>query len=55
MGWYVLGAVEGIVGGVVDGILVCWGSEMAVGNPTRTYCPEAGQVFWSSSEEPKRC
>jgi hypothetical protein len=45
MGWYVLGAVEGIVGGVVDSVLVCWGSEMAVENPTRTFCPEAGAVF----------
>jgi len=44
VGWGVLSAVEGIVGGVVDGVLVCWGSEVAAGRQGR-FCPEAKQLF----------
>jgi hypothetical protein len=49
VGWGVLGAVEGILGGVIDAILVCWGSEMAAGTSGRRFCPEAADLF---GEEP---
>ncbi|KAF2671999.1 hypothetical protein BT63DRAFT_437893 [Microthyrium microscopicum] len=45
IGWSVLGAVEGIMGGVVDGVLVCWGSEVAAGRQGRQFCPEAAELF----------
>jgi len=51
IGYAILGAVEGIVGGVVDAVVVCWGSEVAAGRGTgRTFCREAREVF--GGEEP---
>jgi hypothetical protein len=46
IGWGALGAMEGVLGGILDAVLVCWGSE--VGQDARgdsTYCPEAGRLF----------
>lgn len=31
IGWGVLGAMEGVLAGVVDACLVCWGSETGAG------------------------
>jgi len=45
VGWSTLGAVEGILGGVVDAVLVCWGSEVAAGNKGRKFCVEAEELF----------
>jgi hypothetical protein len=46
MGWAILGAVEGIIGGVVDAVVVCWGSEVAAGRTQgRTFCREARELF----------
>jgi hypothetical protein len=45
VGWGILGAVEGIIGGVVDGVVVCWGSEVAAGRQGRAFCKEAGELF----------
>jgi hypothetical protein len=46
IGWGALGAMEGVLGGVLDALLVCWGSE--AGNQGRgdaTYCVDAGKLF----------
>ncbi|GAM86051.1 hypothetical protein ANO11243_040610 [Dothideomycetidae sp. 11243] len=47
IGWTVLGAIEGVVGGVVDAALVCWASETGgSGNAADArYCREAGDLF----------
>jgi hypothetical protein len=44
IGWGVLGAMEGVLSGIVDASVVCWGSErgMAGGG---AYCLEAGYLF----------
>jgi hypothetical protein len=51
VGWGVLGAVEGIIGGVVDGVVVCWGSEVAAGRQGRAFCKEAGELFGTPVRE----
>jgi plasma-membrane choline transporter len=54
VGWGVLGAVEGIIGGVVDACLVCWGSEMAAAGGVgrgKVFCREADEVFGERWEE----
>ena len=48
IGFAVLGAVENVVGGVVDAAVVCWGSESAGGGGrggVGLYCREAGEMF----------
>ncbi|KAA8564710.1 hypothetical protein EYC84_011605 [Monilinia fructicola] len=49
IGWGVLGAMEGVLSGIVDATVVCWGSEkgMAGGG---AYCLEAGYLFGDSRE-----
>ncbi|KAG9232496.1 hypothetical protein BJ875DRAFT_497409 [Amylocarpus encephaloides] len=44
IGWGVLGAMEGVLSGIVDASVICWGSErgMAGGG---AYCLEAGYLF----------
>ena len=49
IGWGILGAMEGVLGGVVDGIVVCWGSE-GRGRGDGGYCLEARYLF---SDEPR--
>ncbi|KAH0533869.1 hypothetical protein FGG08_007508 [Glutinoglossum americanum] len=44
IGWAVLGAMEGVLGGVVDAGVVCWGSESREGGGGG-YCLEAGWLF----------
>lgn len=43
IGWGVLGAIDGVLTGVVDAAAVCWGSE--VGRGEVKYCREAGYLF----------
>ena len=43
IGWGVLGAIDGVVAGVVDAVVVCWGSE--VGRGEVRYCREAEGLF----------
>ena len=43
IGWGVLGAIDGVLTGVVDAAVVCWGSEMGRGEVK--YCREAGYLF----------
>ncbi|KAI9831246.1 MAG: hypothetical protein M1819_005174 [Sarea resinae] len=46
IGWGVLGAMEGVLGGIVDASVVCWGSETgARGRGEARYCIEAGWLF----------
>ncbi|KAK0121440.1 hypothetical protein ONS95_009734 [Cadophora gregata] len=49
IGWGVLGAMEGVLSGIVDASVVCWGSErgMAGGG---AYCLEAGYLFGEGRE-----
>jgi uncharacterized membrane protein YvlD (DUF360 family) len=46
IGWGILGAMEGIILGILDALVVCWGSEVgAVGDGRVRYCREAGELF----------
>ncbi len=45
IGWGVLSAVDGVVAGVVDAVVVCWGSEGRGG-----YCREAEWLFGEGVE-----
>jgi len=45
IGFAVLGAVENVVGGVVDAAVVCWASETAGGDAEARFCREAGTLF----------
>ncbi|TAQ84910.1 hypothetical protein B7494_g6757 [Chlorociboria aeruginascens] len=51
IGWAVLGAMEGVLSGIVDATVVCWGSEkgMAGGG---AYCLEAGYLFGDGKDVP---
>jgi len=44
IGWGVLGAMEGVLSGIVDASVVCWGSERAMAGGG-AYCLEAGYLF----------
>jgi hypothetical protein len=46
IGWGALGAMEGVLGGILDALLVCWGSEAGgEGGGEATYCVDAGKLF----------
>lgn len=49
IGWGVSGAMEGILGGILDASVVCWGSEQGMKNGG-TYCLEAAYLFGDSRE-----
>ena len=48
IGWGILGAMEGVLTGVVDAVVVCWASE--VRNGEVKYCREAGWLLGDGSE-----
>ncbi|EPQ62765.1 hypothetical protein BGT96224_2394 [Blumeria graminis f. sp. tritici 96224] len=49
IGWGVLSTIEGILGGIVDASIICWGSEKSmVGGGA--YCLEAGYLFGEGFE-----
>ena len=51
IGWGVLGAMEGVMSGIVDASAVCWGTERGmVGGGA--YCLEAGYLFGEGREGP---
>lgn len=50
IGWGVLGAMEGVLVGIVDGCVVCWGIERGTVGGGR-YCLEAGWLFGEGREE----
>ncbi len=46
IGWGALGAMEGVLGGILDAVLVCWGSEVGRdGQGEARYCVDAGRLF----------
>ena len=49
IGWGVLGAMEGIITGIVDAVVVCWASEIRNGDIK--YCREAGWLLGDGHEE----
>jgi len=51
IGWGVLGAIDGVVAGVVDAVVVCWGSERSRGEGVR-YCREAEDLFGEDDSAP---
>jgi hypothetical protein len=49
IGWGVLGAMEGVLSGIVDASVVCWGSERSMAGGG-AYCLEAGYLFGDGRE-----
>ena len=49
IGWGVLGAMEGVLSGIVDASVVCWGSERGMAG-VGAYCLEAGYLFGEGRE-----
>jgi len=47
IGWGVLGAMEGVLTGIVDASVICWGHERTTGS---AYCLEAGYLFGEGRE-----
>ncbi|KAM7206250.1 choline transporter-like protein ctl1 [Rhypophila sp. PSN 637] len=55
IGWGVLGAMEGILGGIVDGVVICYGSETRMISGGGGYCTEAAYLFGDRNRaEPSR-
>ena len=49
IGWAVLGAIEGVLSGIVDASIVCWGIEKGTAGGG-SYCLEAGYLFGEGRE-----
>ncbi|KAM7200528.1 choline transporter-like protein ctl1 [Naviculisporaceae sp. PSN 640] len=49
IGWGVLGAMEGILSGVLDGVVICYGSEKRMISGGGGYCMEAAYLFGDRS------
>jgi uncharacterized membrane protein YvlD (DUF360 family) len=49
IGWGVLGAIEGVLSGIVDASIVCWGIEKGTASGG-SYCLEAGYLFGEGRE-----
>lgn len=45
IGWGILGAMEGILSSIVDGVIICYGSETKMASGGGGYCMEAAQLF----------
>ena len=45
IGWTVLGAMEGVLAGIVDAAVICWGSEGGRHGGSGGYCLEANYLF----------
>lgn len=45
IGWGILGAMEGILSGIVDAVVICYGSEQRMKNGNGGYCMEAAHLF----------
>ncbi|KAF2826550.1 hypothetical protein CC86DRAFT_406808 [Ophiobolus disseminans] len=55
IGWGALGAMEGVLGGILDAVLVCWGSEVGRdGDGEARYCVDAGRLFGNEVVGPAR-
>lgn len=51
IGYAVLGAVENVVSGILDALVVCWASETAGGRGEARYCRDAGVYFGDEASE----
>ncbi|KAI0189261.1 hypothetical protein F4808DRAFT_45554 [Astrocystis sublimbata] len=49
IGWAVLGAMEGIISGILDAVLICYASERRL--ERATYCIEAAKLFEDRNHE----
>jgi hypothetical protein len=45
IGFAVMGAMENVLGAVVDAAVICWASESAGGRGEARFCREAGELF----------
>ncbi|ORY64044.1 uncharacterized protein BCR38DRAFT_457847 [Pseudomassariella vexata] len=45
IGYGIMGAMEGILTGILDGVVICYGSERRLGSGHVTYCMEAAYLF----------
>lgn len=54
IGWGILGAMEGILSGIVDGVVVCYGSEKRMLTGAGGYCMEAANLFGDRRTERDR-
>ncbi|KAK4186598.1 hypothetical protein QBC35DRAFT_453154 [Podospora australis] len=54
IGWGILGAMEGILSGIVDGVVVCYGSEKRMLTGAAGYCMEAANLFGDRRAERDR-
>jgi hypothetical protein len=55
IGWGILGAMEGVLGCIVDAVVVCWGSEVgSSGRGEVRYCREAGWLFGDEEDRDGR-
>lgn len=45
IGYSVMGAMEGVLGGIVDAVLICYGSERRMETGHGRYCLEAAYLF----------
>lgn len=51
IGWGILGAMEGILSGIVDAVVICYGSEKRMATGAGGYCMEAAYLFGDRRNE----
>lgn len=51
IGWGILGAMEGILSGIVDAVVICYGSEKRMPTGGGGYCMEAAALFGDRGDE----
>lgn len=54
IGWGILGAMEGILSGIVDAVVICYGSEKRMATGAGGYCMEAAYLFGDRRPERER-
>ncbi|KAK0705009.1 hypothetical protein B0H67DRAFT_367895 [Lasiosphaeris hirsuta] len=54
IGWGILGAMEGILSGIVDAVVICYGSEKRMVTGSGGYCMEAAALFGDRRAERER-
>lgn len=54
IGWGILGAMEGILSGIVDAVVICYGSEKRMATGPGGYCMEAAYLFGDRRMERER-
>ena len=54
IGWGILGAMEGILSGIVDAVVICYGSEKRMATGAGGYCMEAAYLFGDRRTERER-